>query len=211
MHQENLVGIDVSAATLDAVRRDRRGQLLYAVFSNDTSGRKKLISWATRRGSTARICIEATGVYSFQLAMALHQHPKTQVLVVNPRAIKSFGQALMQRAKTDLVDAEVILTFVERMAFSPWQPPPEEVLQLQSLSRRIEQLKVMLNQELNRRHAYQFRAAVAKWVLQDIEVNIRHLKRRIVRLEEQGQSLIASTPDLQNAFQRLISIKCVFR
>ncbi len=209
MHQENLVGIDVSAATLDAVRRDRRGQLLNAAFSNDTSGHKKLISWATRRGSTARICIEATGVYSFQLAMALHQHPKTEVMVVNPRAIKSFGQALMQRAKIDLVDAEVILAFVERMAFASWHPPPEEVLQLQSLSRRIEQVKVMLNQELNRRHAYQFRAAVAKWVLQDIEVNIRHLRRRIARLETHGLELIAAKPELQGAFQRLVSIKGV--
>ena len=116
MHQENLVGIDVSAATLEAVRRDRRDQLLYASFNNDASGHKKLISWATRRGSMARICVEATGVYSFQLAMALYQHPKTQVMVVNPRAIKSFGQALMQRAKTDLVDAAIILVFIERMA-----------------------------------------------------------------------------------------------
>ena len=100
MHQENVVGSDVSAATLEAVRRDRRGQLLDAAFSNNASGHKKLINWATRRGSTARICVEVAGVYSFQLAMALHQHPKTEVMVVNPRAIKSFGQALMQRAKS---------------------------------------------------------------------------------------------------------------
>ena len=93
------------------------------------------------------------------------------------------------------------------VAFEPWQPPPDEVLQLQSLSRRIEQLKVMLNQELNRRHAYQFRAAVSKGVLQDIEVNIRHLRRRVARLEAQGLALIAATTDLQNAFQRLVSIK----
>ena len=182
---------------------------MHASFSNDASGHRKLISWATKRAASARICVEATGVYSFQLAMALYQHPKTQVMVVNPRAIKAFGQALMQRAKTDLVDAEVILTFIERMAFQPWQPPPDEVLQLQSLSRRIEQLKVMINQELNRRHAYQFRAAVAKWVLQDIEVNIRHLRRRVDRLEARGLALIASTPDLQKAFQRLVSIKGV--
>ena len=67
----------------------------------------------------------------------------------------------------------------------------------------------MLNQELNRRHAYGFRASVAAWVLQDLEVNIRHLKRRIARMEELGVSLIESTPDLHHSYQRLISIKGV--
>ena len=180
-----------------------------AVFDNDAGGHKRLISWATRRGATARFCIEATGVYSFNLAMALHLNRRTQVMVVNPRAIKSFGQALMQRAKTDLVDAEIILAFVERMAFQLWQPPSDEVLQLQSLSRRIEQLKVMLNQELNRRHACRYRSTIAERVLQDLDVNIRHLRRRIARLETQAVSLIASTPQLHNAFQRLTSIKGV--
>ena len=44
-------------------------------------------------------------------------------MVANPRAIADFAKALLQRSKTDKLDAEVMLEFVRRMPFVPWQPP----------------------------------------------------------------------------------------
>ena len=44
-------------------------------------------------------------------------------MVVNPRAIKDFVRACMQRAKTDAVDAGGILDYLQRMPFVAWQPP----------------------------------------------------------------------------------------
>ena len=116
-------------------------------------------------------------------------------------------QAMMQRAKTDLVDAEVILAFVERMPFEPWQPPSDDVLQLQSVSRRIEQVKVMLNQELNRRHAHRYRTSAGRCVVQDIDANIRSLRRRVDRLETEGVVLILSTAELAQPFQLARQVK----
>jgi transposase len=40
-------------------------------------------------------------------------------MVVNPRAIKDFARACMQRAKTDAVDAGGILEYLERMRLLP--------------------------------------------------------------------------------------------
>jgi len=101
MKQENLLGIDVSSK--EVVVKIRRSGKSYpcATFENDVAGHKKLIRWATKGGKTARVCLEATGVYSFELALALHRHPHSKVMVINPRALRNFAQALMQRAKTD--------------------------------------------------------------------------------------------------------------
>ena len=40
----------------------------------------------------------------------------------------------------------------------------------------------------------------------DIQVNIRHLERRRVRLEAEGRALVLAAPSLCAPFQRLLSI-----
>ena len=57
--------------------------------------------------------------------------------MANPRVIKDFAGAFLQRSKTDSLDAAVILEFVKRMPFQAWQAPPVEILQLRAISRRI--------------------------------------------------------------------------
>jgi len=206
MKQDNLLGIDVSAKEL-VVKIKRSGKSYPIVsFENDASGHRKLIRWATKGGKCARVCVEATGVYSFELALALHQNKQTEVMVVNPRALRNFAQALMQRAKTDPIDAEVAVEFLERMPFQVWEPPRDEVLELQAITRRILQMKLEINRESNRLHASLRRPSVSKAISKDIEVNIRHLKRRIERLEKEGLALIESVPDLHKKFKRLVSI-----
>ncbi|MDP6113570.1 MAG: IS110 family transposase [Planctomycetota bacterium] len=207
MKQENLLGIDVSSK--EVVVKIRRSGKSYpcATFENDVAGHKKLIRWATKGGKTARVCLEATGVYSFELALALHRHPHSKVMVINPRALRNFAQALMQRAKTDPIDAEVALEFLERMPFRAWQPPCDEILQLQAISRRICQLKMELNRAGNRKHACLQRPSVCRVVINDLDVHIRHLKRRVQQLEGEGLKLIQALPDLERQFQRLISVK----
>lgn len=207
MHHVNLLGIDVSAASLSAKLKNHRGQEQSATFDNDPAGHRKLIGWATKRGASARVCLEATGVYSFDLALALSRHPKTEVMVVNPRAIKAFASALMARAKTDALDAGVILAFLERMPFQPWQPPGEEVLQLQALTRRIAQLKVIVTQETNRLHAHQHRQALSRQISQDLQRHLRHLEHSIERLQAQALQLVQGHAPLQETFTRLTSVK----
>jgi transposase len=209
MDQVHQIGIDVSAASLSAVRRGHRGQLLHRIFANNATGHSKLIAWATRQGRRARCCVEATGVYSFDLAMTLSRHTQTEVMVSNPRAIKSFAQAMMQRAKTDATDAVVILSFVERMPFEPWCPPAEETLQLQAIMRRIGQLKVMLNQEVNRHHADSYRVSIEHLATQDIDAHMQQLEQRVEVLEQQGLVLIQASKDLYPKFKRLLTIKGV--
>jgi len=84
----------------------RAGQRMpLATFANTAAGHKKFIRWATKSVHPARVCLEATGIYSLQFALAVHDARNVEVMVVNPRAIKDFARACMQRAKTDAVDA----------------------------------------------------------------------------------------------------------
>lgn len=205
----NYVGVDVSARSLSAARMGAGGRLLCRDFSNDASGHAGLITWATGRGRRARFCIEATGLYSLPLALALHAHDQTEVMVVNPRAIKSFAQSRMQRAKTDRADADLIRIYGEQNPFTAWKPPSKKALQLQALMRRVSQLKVMLNQEKNRAHAYSYRPTDAQWTTTSIQEHCGYLQSMVDALEAEGLALIQSTALLRRPFERLLTIKGV--
>ncbi len=98
MHTINVVGIDVSAQLLSAAIQRSRGGISVATFANAGKGHGQLIKWATKGGRRARVCLEATGTYSLGIALALHRHAKIEVMVVNPKVIKNYAGATMQRA-----------------------------------------------------------------------------------------------------------------
>ncbi|MGH9808183.1 MAG: IS110 family transposase [Terriglobia bacterium] len=137
MKQVNQVGVDVDSETLVCAMRRVEETAPLATFANAPAGHKKFIRWVTKGGCAARVCLEATGIYSLEFALALHHAQRVEVMVVNPRAIKDFARARMQRAKTDAVDAGGILDYLQRMPFVAWQPPAPEILELQAINRRI--------------------------------------------------------------------------
>jgi len=207
MKQVTQVGVDVDSEELVcAMQRAEQRQPL-ATFANTAAGHKKFVRWATKGGHPARVCLEATGIYSLEFALALHQAKNVEVMVVNPRAIKDFGRACMQRAKTDAVDAGGILDYLDRMPFVAWQPPAPEVLELQAINRRIVQLNTELTREKNRRHASEFAGASADAIANDIEVNIHHLERRIERMHDSGLKLVRGVPALATKLAHLVSTK----
>ena len=102
MHKIWYVGVDVSQHTLDAAVRDAAGTRRCAgQFENTAAGHRRLLSWLTKRGRHVRVVLEATGVYSLDLALALYGAPRVDVMVVNPRAARKFAEACLQRSSTD--------------------------------------------------------------------------------------------------------------
>jgi transposase len=203
----NHVGIDVSAKTFTVVI-DHGGTRTEAFdLSNDAKGHQELIRMATKNGFQARVVLEATGVYSLDLALALHRAKRVEVMVANPRAIGQFAGAYMRRSKTDSLDANIIVEFAMRMDFEPWNPPEAHSFDLRAISRRIEGITKMATQEKNRLHAATSFDEMSDIVRNDIEVNIRHLERRIERMREQARELIAEHPDLERAFLHITSVK----
>lgn len=207
MKQVSQVGVDVDSEKLMCAMQCAGHRMPLATFANTAAGHRKFIRWATKGAHAARVCLEATGIYSLQFALALHDARNVEVMVVNPRAIKDFAGARMQRAKTDAVDAGGILEYLERMPFTAWRPPAPEILQLQAINRRIVQLQTELTREKNRCHASEFAGASSDTIANDIEVNIRHLERRIERMHDSGLQLIRGVPALATKLAHLISTK----
>ena len=200
-------GVDVSKDVLDvAVRRDGEHRDT-ARFDNEAAGHRKLVAWLTKRGRTARVVLESTGTYSLDVALALQRARGIEVMVANPRAVKQFAGALLQRSKTDLTAAVALCEYAARMPFVAWVPPAAPVLALRGMARRIAALVVERTRERNRLHALQATTEHLAVVGNDIEVNIRHLERRIELMTAEAVALVATHAELQRAFDRLTSVR----
>lgn len=202
----NDIGVDVDSKFLVCRARFRDQLLPIKQFSNDAAGHRQFIKWATGKGAKARVCMEATGVYSLPFALALHAADGIDVSVMNPKAIKRFADASMQRGKTDVLDAECILNFLTRMPFQPWHPPSESVLEIQHITRRIVQLGRELTRERNRHLAAKKLGHIGRVVANDTAVNMSHLERRIERMQDEATALAEAIPDLKEDLALLHSV-----
>jgi transposase len=202
----NLIGVDVDSRTLVCERRCNNKSFPIKTFANTTAGHKKFIRWATQRGATARVAMEATGVYSIPFALALSQAEGIGVSVVNPRAIKKFADATLQRGKTDAMDASCIAEYLVRMPFKEWVPPDQVVMQLQHITRRTVQLGSDLTREKSRLAAAKRLGSFGSIVANDTAVSARHIQRRIDALEAKALKLVAANPALQHQLNLLVSV-----
>jgi transposase len=185
----NQAGIDVSNETIDIQRRC--GEVLsQREFANSNAGHRQAIIWMKHGAKGARVCLEATGIYHLQLALALDRAPGIEVMVVNPRASRRFAEAQMVRAKTDKVDAAILLQYVERMPFTVWAAPAAELLELQSLAHRLAQLKKEQVRERSRLHAAQRAGAHTRLAQRDIREHLRYLQRRAERIQAAAIALM---------------------
>jgi len=139
------IGIDISKLSFTACvcnRHQSGEEYLSEVvdFKNLKTGFNQFVKWSrkfTDPSVDLIFVMEATGVYSLPFALLLHTVEAIEVMVVNPKAIKHFATAKLQRGKTDALDAAVILEYLERMPFRPWQPPSDEILEIQHIFTRI--------------------------------------------------------------------------
>lgn len=192
----NQVGIDVSSEVFD-VTMQHDGAVVRRQFPNTKSGHRQFIRWALSQASSAQVCLEATGIYHLQLALALDRCPAIGLMVVNPCAARRFAQAHMVRAKTDAIDADGLLQYLQRMEFRRWSAPRQELLQLQSITHRLAQLDKEVIRERSRLHAARRAGTHTRLVQQDIQAHIAQIQRRLKNLR--GWACQVINNDLQLA------------
>ena len=202
----NLVGVDVGSKEL-VVAMKKNNEIIHGTFDNTKSGHKKLLNFVTTNNSNAKVCMEATGIYHFDLAVMLSNSDSAEVMIVNPKAIKHFGTAMMQRAKTDKMDSEIILEYLCRMDFIRWACPNDNILQIQCLSRLIFQLKKQMTQEQNRLIVTEFRGKAGKTIKKSINKHINFMQKNIDEMQQELSSLIKSIPELKSKYDLLVSVK----
>jgi transposase len=83
--------------------------------------------------------------------------------------------------------------------------------ELRAITRRIQALTVERAREKKRLHAHQASRMASAVVTNDIEVNLRHLTRRIDELTRQTTKVLRQCDDLQSAYGRLVSIPGIGR
>jgi transposase len=207
MNQVRSAGIDVSAKTLVvSYQATPQSKVHTWEVANTAQGHLQLCRKLQQTSSPLQVCLEATGNYSLDVAVALHQHG-IPVMVLNPRAAKDFARSLQNRSKTDVVDSLALLTYAQRMKFRPWQPPRQALLQLRDLSRRIKALTKQSAQEKNRLEAATACQGLSPVVQKDIQAHLSYLEGRIGKLLKHACQLIEQSSELRPICQQLTSIK----
>jgi len=194
------LGIDVSKSYfhvelgLNEKRRNRK-------FANSPEGFAELSVWlGKQKAPQVHACLEATGPYSEELALYLHQQ-RQLVSVVNPVQIKAFGKSELLRNKDDQPDAGLIRRFCEKQRPPAWTPPAAEQRQLQALTRHLEGLIQTRQQQLNR-----LESARSKEVVKSLRKLVQYLDKEIAQTENQIKAQLAGNPELKQQSELLESI-----
>lgn len=139
------VGVDVSKHHLDVAFPD--GRRVWRT-RNDAGGIAALMR-KVRGLERPRVVCEATGGYTRLLSTQLAASG-IALSRVNPRQVRDFARASGRLAKTDALDAEVIVRFARAMQPPQTLPPPASQLGLADLVRRRRQLVDAAAQEKQR-------------------------------------------------------------
>ncbi len=152
-----------------------------------------------------RVCLEATGSYHLDLALAIDA-AGLALMVLNPKAAKRFAEALQTRNKSDAVDAGVLAQFARRMPFEPWRRPATEALELRACSRRLEALVVDRTRAKNQLHALLQSTTTPAVVLEDVRLSIHQYTARIDALRDWADARISADEELAQVYRLLTGI-----
>ena len=169
-------------------------------FTNNLAGYKKLKQWLDGHKATANLhcCCEATGTYYEPIAEYLNAYYK--ISVENPRKIKGFATAVLQRSKTDKQDAKLIAQYCKALVPEPWQKPLPEHKHLQELTRYISRIKKQRAAELTKQQT------APDYLKPHIASTIAHLDGLLKRLKQDLQTFYKQHPVYNQNRQRLKTI-----
>ena len=193
------LGIDVSKQTLDCCLISD-GIFYERKFTNDSAGIAKLQTWLQEHGADSNLhcCCEATGTYYEESAKALARRYKMSV--ANPRTIKGFGTAVMNRSKTDRQDAKLIARYCQTMNPGEWKPTESSHRQLQELVRYIARTK---HQRASEQTKYK---TAPDFIKPHIQETINHFTKLIASLEQELQDYYRDNPEQDKRRKTLKSI-----
>lgn len=180
---DRFVGIDVGKSTLD-VAVEPGGESW--TVTNDAAGIQDLVGRLVAVAPSL-IVLEATAGYELAVTAAL-AGGGLPIVVVNPRHVRHFAQALGQLAKTDAIDARTLACFAERVRPAPRLLPSEAAQLLDALLTRRRQLVEMLTAEKNR---LEFAHGPVR---RDITRHIRWLERRLDDVDGELSTAIHTSP-----------------
>jgi len=173
------VGIDVAKDSFVVAYKENETIFKKATFVNDKKG---ITQFMKSIDQSCWCILEATGSYSMQLSLTLHQHGR-MVSVINPLQVKRFAQTKLKRTKTDSVDSELIAEYGQRMQPVLYEPPDEYIRNLQQLRASYKLLIKTKRAYTNQLHALRFVKDVSKASIKVCKSILKSLDKQIADID----------------------------
>jgi transposase len=203
------VGIDIAAQTATVAWQAQAAGLSPSIIQIQQSQAdyRHLIQRlkALARPQQTLVVMEATSTYWLALAWCLLEADFV-VSVVNPSQPKHFARMQLRRAKTDALDAQLLLQFAQMTHPEPWTPPPPICEQLQQRLAYRDDLLHIRTQQGNRLHALQHNPHADHSLVQRLEQHLTFLQADIAALTAEIEHLLHSHHAWTDATQRLLTI-----
>lgn len=190
------IGIDVAGEKLDLARSDAPQCL---TVGNDPQGIAQIAQLLTAL-KPATIVVEATGGLERPLVAALLD-VHLPVALVSPAKVRHLAKAFGILAKTDAIDARVLVEFARRGAPRLAEKRSENLSELEALITCRRQLTHVRTEQANRR-----RTTTSKRALHSIDAVLKTVERQIESLDQQIKKLIDSDDDFRNLDRLLRSV-----
>jgi transposase len=191
------VGVDVAKADLQVATSTQN-----VGYANTPEGHRQFIAWLRSLGAVA-VVLEATGGYERVLVEALHT-AAISVSVINPRQVRDFARAQGRLAKTDKIDARVLVAYAAALRPRPTAALTPEQKHLTERVRARSQLIVSRGMAHN-----QLEHLVDPLARRCLQEMVRAFDTRIQRLEKAIAELIAHDPLLRAKVQKLVQVQGV--
>lgn len=190
------VGIDVALQQLDLARSDSDPVV---PFPNDPDGIARLVD-SLISASPTLVVVEATGGLERSLVAALLD-ANLPVALVNPGQVRHFAKGLGILAKTDRIDARILVEFARRAAPRLTRKRSDNQVELDALVTCRRQLTHVRTEQTNRRSRTSSKAA-----LKSIDHVLRTINKEIEKLDQQIKKLIESDDDFNSIDKLLRSV-----
>lgn len=193
----------VSYIAVDVAKDTLRVQTTRIAFDvpNTEAGIGALLR-RTRTLKNRHFVCEASGGYERILVDTLHEKGRT-VSLVSAARVRDFARSEGTKAKTDPIDARVILRFAGERHPDPTPPPSPQRKRLMALVDRREQLTEQLKREKTRMQ----KPGCDKEIAASVRCMIRVLEREIKKLDTSIKELVRTHESMKNAYAVLTSIK----
>ena len=205
-----VVGVDISKASFVSAGWLGEKAAVLAALKNEASGfgqwREQVQGWVQQSGAQrVHVIVEPTGGYELALVVYAYQQG-WEVSLPNPKQVRDWAKGSGRRAKTDRVDAQVLMQFgVERQP-KPQQALAVEVCELDNLLARRRDLEQMVQQERNRLGDLQNRPGVPDAVTQSLKAVLVSLEQAQQTLETAIEAQLAQHAHLQAKRTRLLAL-----
>lgn len=196
------IGVDVSKATLD-IQLDGQHQQIQHTQKERLTFIKQLKKLARKQDREIVVVCEPSGGYEKPLAKDLLDND-VPFHLAHANNVKAFAKSKGYRAKTDKIDANILVEYAQAMALSPNQSKiPENRRKITALIKRREQL----NKE-RVREKLRCDKEMDKEIQASIASHIAWLDKAMSAIDKKLLAL-RQAPDICDTFQRLTSVPAV--